>query len=103
MQQASWNLCPTQTAYSGDCYYDTDIKFDRLSGSMTRVIEDAPDGQWDLVVRRDIFDKIRGAVRDTQKLYAVSYYYKIYIAAVSAMAEQDMEINLLQVRQCTLL
>lgn len=68
MQQTSWNLCPVQTAYSGDCYYDTDIKFDRLSGSTSTVITDMPDGDWNLIMRRDIFMKTRGAVRDYKKL-----------------------------------
>lgn len=95
MQQTSYNLCPVKTAYSGQCYYDSDITFDRLSGSTTTLIEDAPDGEWDLIMRRDIFMKTRGAVRDYAKLVAVSYYYRVYLAALSAIAEQNTELMLL--------
>ncbi|GFR50551.1 hypothetical protein Agub_g12825 [Astrephomene gubernaculifera] len=96
MSQTSWNLCPLSTAYSSDCYYDTDITFDRLSGVQNYVIDDAPDGEWNLVVRRDIFNKIKGAVRDTTLVYASGYYFKLYIAAAAAYAEQQYEIGLLQ-------
>ncbi|GIL44962.1 hypothetical protein Vafri_2402 [Volvox africanus] len=96
MQQASWNLCPVSTPYSSDCYFDTDVTFDRLSGEQHYTLDDAPDGDWNLVVKRDIFDKIRGAVRDATLVNIAGYYYKIYIAAAAAMAEQDFEINLLQ-------
>ncbi|KXZ51016.1 hypothetical protein GPECTOR_14g257 [Gonium pectorale] len=96
MQQSSWNLCPVSTAYSTGCYYDTDVTFDRLSGVQNYVIDDAPDGQWNLVVRRDIFNKVNGAVRDTTLVLASGYFYKIYIAAAAALAEQQFEIGLLQ-------
>uniref|UniRef100_A0A7S0NBN4 Polycystin cation channel PKD1/PKD2 domain-containing protein n=1 Tax=Chlamydomonas leiostraca TaxID=1034604 RepID=A0A7S0NBN4_9CHLO len=95
MQQTSYNLCPVKTMYSGDCYYDSDIKFDRLSGSTTTIISDMPDGEWDLIMRRDIFMKTRGAVRDFAKLTAASYYYRVYLAALSAIAEQNTEMMLL--------
>ncbi|PNW70325.1 hypothetical protein CHLRE_17g715300v5 [Chlamydomonas reinhardtii] len=95
MQQASWNLCPLATAYSSDCYFDADKEFDRLSGVQNFVLDDAPDGDWNLVVRRDIFNKIRGAVRDTTLVYASAFYYKIYVAAAAARAEQAFEISLL--------
>lgn len=97
MQQARWNLCPVATAYSGGCYFEQDNTFDRLSGSQTYVIDDAPDGQWDLVVRRDIFNKVRGAVRDTTLLLASAFYTKVYIAAAAARAEQAYELSLLEV------
>eukprot|EP00798_Chlamydomonas_sp_ICE-L_P006111 gene6111-2715_t len=101
MQQASWNLCPLKTAYSGNCYFSdntgtsTDKTFSQLSGTYTQAFLDVPDGDWNLVLKRDIFNKVQGAVRDTVKLAAVSYYYKIYIAARSAMAQQTLEISLL--------
>ncbi len=98
MSQASWNLCPVETAYSTACYFDQDQGFDRLSGSQYFLIDDAPDGNWDLTVRRDIFNKISGAVRDTSLVLAAGFYAKIYIAAAGARAEQDFEKTLLQVR-----
>ncbi|KAG2493793.1 hypothetical protein HYH03_008013 [Edaphochlamys debaryana] len=96
MQQASWNLCPVATAYSTDCYFDSDVEFDRLSGVQNYAIDDTPDGQWNLVVRRDIFNKIRGAVRDTTLVVAAGYYAKVYTAAASAVAEQTFELQLLE-------
>ncbi|PNH05688.1 hypothetical protein TSOC_008032 [Tetrabaena socialis] len=96
MQQASWNLCPLDTAYSTDCYYDTDKTFERLAGVQNLFIDDAPDGQWNLVLRRDIFNKVRGSVRDTKLVFSSGYYAKIYIAAAAALAEQNFEISLLQ-------
>ncbi|GLC33126.1 hypothetical protein PLESTB_000367500 [Pleodorina starrii] len=96
MQQASWNLCPVSTPYSSDCYFDSDVTFDRLSGEQHYTLDDAPDGEWNLVVKRDIFNKIRGAVRDATLVATSGYYYKIYIAAAAARAEQDFEKSLLQ-------
>ena len=54
-----------------------------------------PDGEWDALLRRDIFMKTSGAVRDYNQLAAVSYYYRVYIAALSALAEQNREKELL--------
>ena len=97
MQQTSWNLCPTTTIYSTNCYFTSDNTFTQLSGEQHMQISDCPDGQWDLTVTRDIFDKVDGAVRSTSLVLASGYYYKVYIAAVSAFAEQNTEIALLQV------
>lgn len=95
MQQAYWNLCPYVTPYSPLCYYSTDNSFSQLSGSASFPIPDSPDGLWTLDIKRDIFDKIGGAVRSTQLVYNASYYYKIYIAAASVLAEMDLERSLL--------
>ena len=65
-------------------------------------VDDAPDGSWDLVVKRDIFSKIQGAVRDYKQLMIAGVYYKILIAAVAAQAEQNFEMNLLRVSACFL-
>jgi hypothetical protein len=59
MDQASWNLCPQSTGFSGGCYYASDQQFSTLSGEVHEVIDDAPDGSWDLLVKRDIFNKVR--------------------------------------------
>jgi hypothetical protein len=37
----------------------------------------------------------RGAVRDTTKLSQAAFWYKVYIAAAAASAEQAFEVNLL--------
>lgn len=61
-------------------------------------ILDTPDGVWSLDVKRDIFDKIGGSVRSTSLIANASYYYKVYIAIASVLAEMDLESNLLMVR-----
>jgi hypothetical protein len=68
----------------------------QLAGSSSTVIADMPDGDWELIMRRDIFRKSSGAVRDWTALQAVAYYYRVYIAAVSVAAEQGTEALLLQ-------
>ncbi|MEW5311378.1 MAG: hypothetical protein WDW38_003099 [Sanguina aurantia] len=97
MQQASWNLCPNgNSAYATSCYFATDNTFGTISGEQHYVLNDAPDGNWDLEVKRDIFDKVQGAVRDTKMVYASGFYYKVFIATISTMAEQNFETSLLQ-------
>jgi hypothetical protein len=63
MDQASWNLCPQQTPFSGDCYFDTDQQFESITGEQHVTIDDAPDGSWNLLVKRDIFDKVGVGVK----------------------------------------
>ena len=58
MDQASWNLCPQSTGFSGDCYFASDQQFSTIAGEVHEVVDDAPDGSWDLVVKRDIFGKV---------------------------------------------
>lgn len=95
MQQASWNLCPVETDFSSDCYYSPDNSFDRLSGDYHYTIDDCPDGSWNLTVKRDTFNKIQGAVRQSTQVALAGFYYKIYTAATAAIAEQQREVDLL--------
>lgn len=94
MQQASWNLCPSDGAPHGtDCYYTTDQTFDRVEGEFRVEIPDVPDGQWILVIKRDIFNKVAGAVRNREALENDSYTHKIRIAARAADAGRAFEIG----------
>eukprot|EP00883_Tetradesmus_obliquus_P001212 jgi/Sobl393_1/11292/SZX78320.1 len=95
MQQASWNLCPRDIQYNADCYDDPDNKFASISGSLTKYMPDLPDGDWSLVLKKDIFQKTRGAVRDTVKLSQAAFWFKVYVAAAAAAAEQVRELQLL--------
>jgi aromatic ring hydroxylase len=97
MTQAAWNLCPVKIQYNSDCYYDTDQTFSQLSGEVHATFPDVPDGEWDLVVKRDMMRKIRGAVRDARALGYAAFWTKVFIAATAARAEQDYETSLLQV------
>lgn len=67
MQQTSWNLCPTvgsDIKYSAGCYFPQDNRFNSLSGSYSKILDDLPDGEWTLMMRRDIFKKTRGSIID---------------------------------------
>eukprot|EP00798_Chlamydomonas_sp_ICE-L_P027240 gene27240-2494_t len=98
MAQARWNLCPKKTSYASSCYFNTlgDNTFERPKGSSLTIIEDAPDGEWNLRIVRDGFNKISGAVRSVRELNNAASYYKIFIAAYSAMAENAYEATLLR-------
>eukprot|EP00192_Tetraselmis_astigmatica_P001702 CAMPEP_0117652658 /NCGR_PEP_ID=MMETSP0804-20121206/2750_1 /TAXON_ID=1074897 /ORGANISM="Tetraselmis astigmatica, Strain CCMP880" /LENGTH=1606 /DNA_ID=CAMNT_0005458731 /DNA_START=90 /DNA_END=4910 /DNA_ORIENTATION=+ len=97
MQQASWNLCPLNGAPHGtDCYYPTDRQFDRISGEVHLEINDVPDGNWALVVKRDIFNKVSGAVRNKQALEEEAFTQKISIAAMAAEAARQFEVKELE-------
>ena len=72
MQDAKWNLCPLEVdevigpkkIYHGsDCYYEEDQGFEDQVGHHMVEIDDVPDGQWTIVVKKDIFLKVAGAVR----------------------------------------
>lgn len=97
MNQAAWNLCPVKIQYNSDCYYDTDQTFTQLQGEVHATFPDVPDGDWDLVVKRDMMQKIRGAVRDSTKVAQAAFWVRVYIAATAAAAEQTYEQGLLRV------
>ena len=72
MNDAAWNLCPMEVDeligpkkifHGSDCYYEEDQKFDEQVGHIVREIDDVPDGDWSIVVKKDIFLKVAGAVR----------------------------------------
>jgi hypothetical protein len=157
MRQASWNLCPQDIQYNTACYADRDKTFNAIAGSTSSPMPDLPDGDWALVLKKDIFQKVlawaavtseqacarawmltqgllsgtyyvlrmctmhlctvrtcswqavhatechtvacsvqtRGAVRDSTKLAKAAFWYKVYIAAAAATAEQAFEVSLL--------
>jgi hypothetical protein len=57
MRQASWNLCPQAIDYNTACYDNPDNSFSTISGSLSKHMPDLPDGDWALVVKKDIFEK----------------------------------------------
>ena len=72
MNDAAWNLCPLEVDeligprkifHGSDCYYEEDQKFEDQVGHIVREIDDIPDGDWTVVVKKDIFLKVAGAVR----------------------------------------
>jgi len=84
MQDASWNLCPSEDSSffdiinvkanktkirhtytdSAACYYEEYQTYANLEGEDHVVIDDVPDGEWEIVSKADSFRKVRGAVRD---------------------------------------
>lgn len=64
MRQASWNLCPKDIQYNTACYADPDNTFSSIAGSSSSPMPDLPDGDWALVLNKDIFQKVRVTRRD---------------------------------------
>ena len=66
---------------------------------MQEIIDDVPDGEWTIKIKRDFFAKVSGAVRVRDRVeQQARQYSKIYVAMESAQANHDYESNLLQVR-----
>ncbi|KAL0022694.1 hypothetical protein WJX77_001966 [Trebouxia sp. C0004] len=102
MDQAAWNLCPVSGVVSGSaCYYADDQTFTDLSGTTTVVIDDCPDGNWALVLKRDYFNKVAGGVRQQEKLDAHSELVKIRTAVSAAHAQQNSESVYMAQRNAT--
>lgn len=51
MSQAAWNICPTTSDFSPDCYFREDKTFSKLSGDLHMTLVDVPDGKYTLQVR----------------------------------------------------
>ena len=65
--QSKWNLCPLEMDenigpkkifHGADCYYKEDQGFEDQVGHIIRKIDDVPDGDWSIVVKKDIFLKV---------------------------------------------
>ena len=99
MSQTKWNLCPERGAPHGrDCYFEDDQAFDRVEGSTQEIIDDIPDGEWTIKIKRDFFDKVSGAVRVRGLVEKQARQYsKIYVAVEAAKANHDFEVNVLEV------
>ena len=76
MQDAKWNLCPLEVDeligprkifHGSDCYYEEDQGFEEQVGHIVREIDDVPDGDWTIVVKKDIFPKVAGAAAEAQR------------------------------------
>uniref|UniRef100_A0A061RIA9 Polycystin cation channel family n=1 Tax=Tetraselmis sp. GSL018 TaxID=582737 RepID=A0A061RIA9_9CHLO len=94
MQQARWNLCPRNGAPHGtDCYYSSDQQFSSVQGSTHVEINDVPDGEWVLVIKRDIFNKVAGAVRDKEMLEEEAHVRKISMAVQASRSAREFEIE----------
>jgi hypothetical protein len=99
VSDAAWNLCPVGNALHGDaCYYEQDKTFPSVVGRESLKIPDLPPGSWRLVIKRDYFGKVAGAVRNVSALAEHGHEFtKIDVAYLSAVAGLDYEGGLLQV------
>jgi hypothetical protein len=99
VRDAAWNLCPVGNALHGtECYFETDQTFPTVAGSDLMDFEDLPAGSWQVVITRDYFRKVHGAVRNKASLLEqANNYTKIDAAWRIAAAGLEYEDNLLQV------
>ena len=94
------NWLALSTAPGRDCYWAEEQTFDKASGTIQEIIDDVPDGEWDVRLRGDIFFKVRGAVRIRDRVeQQARQYSKIYVALESALANQNYENSVLTVRR----
>jgi len=95
MLQASWNLCPLDTDFSPNCYYESDQAFGRLTGEKHVLLDDIPDGEYSLKIKSDLFNKVYGAVRNLTAVAEAAVLYKTFIAYAAAKVERDFENTVL--------
>jgi hypothetical protein len=117
MQDTTWNLCPTpgnsffdiattladentdfDKTYIVGCYYaaDEEQTFDQLSGHSKVIIDDVPDGEWQLYIKGDQFQKVAGAVRNATGVIKYATDVKmLQVAPAVAAYELGVERQLL--------
>lgn len=102
-QQASWNLCPQEDAaingppipHGAACYYEPDNEFPALKGHITELLDDAPDGFWQIVINNDLFQKVSGAVRNQANVTLDATVKKLYIAGRASVVAREAELQTL--------
>lgn len=98
MELAAWNICPEDAPHGKDCLFEEDQSFSTLRGSVTHAVGMVPPGSYELVVKRDYFNKVRGAVRDVEQLeYFARHYVKVDVALGAATAGWQFEAEKLLV------
>jgi len=55
-------LVSSRSEYNTACYDDPDDTFSTISGSLSKPMPDLPDGDWSIVLKRDIFQKVSTAL-----------------------------------------
>jgi hypothetical protein len=75
-----------------------DKKFPSLKGRVSEEIDAVPPGKYNLVIKRDYFNKVKGAVRDQVVLQKQTRtFVRIKLALIAATAGWDYEEYQLQV------
>ena len=102
MQDAAWNLCPMEVDeligpkkifHGSDCYYQEDQKFEEQVGHIVREIDDVPDGDWSVVVKKDIFLKVAGAVRPRLNVTVEAKNKRLLLAAHYGQIRRKYEVE----------
>ena len=101
MNDAAWNLCPMEVDeligpkkifHGSDCYYEEDQKFEEQVGHVVREIDDVPDGDWSIVVKKDIFLKVAGAVRPRLNVTVEAKNKRLLLAAHYGQIRRKHEV-----------
>ena len=102
MELVSWNVCPKVAPHGKDCLFEEDQKFTTLRGSVSHALGQVPPGMYELVIKRDYFNKVRGAVRNVEQLESFARrFVKVDVALDAAAAGWHFEAEELLVR-CTM-
>ena len=103
MNDAKWNLCPMEQDenvgpkkifHGTDCYYEEDKGFEDQVGHIIRKIDDVPDGDWTIVVKKDIFLKVAGAVRPRVNVTKEATHKRLLLAAHYAQTRRKIELDM---------
>jgi len=99
MEQTSWNLCPQSgldepLPHGQDCYYESDQMFDNEAGHVYLLLDDVPDGDWELRIFGDHYSKVHGAIRSHDNVTLESTTLKVQIAYDSASLQLTSERTL---------
>ena len=103
MNDAKWNLCPMEQDenvgpkkifHGTDCYYEEDQGFEDQVGHIIRKIDDVPDGDWTIVVKKDIFLKVAGAVRPRVNVTKEATHKRLLLAAHYAQTRRKIELDM---------
>ena len=104
-KDATWNLCPKEQdeitgiakiRHGKDCYYETDQPFPSQSGQVQVLLDDVPDGTWSVQMKKDIFLKVGGAVRERQNVTHEEKRHRILLAHHYANVARKHEKKILE-------
>mmetsp|Transcript_39231 Transcript_39231/g.47511 ORF Transcript_39231/g.47511 Transcript_39231/m.47511 type:complete len:1596 (-) Transcript_39231:688-5475(-) len=109
MGDSFWNLCPaadssffdtyfksvntSKIKHGSACYYEEFQAFDQLVGHVQDIIPDVPDGEWELVIRGDLFNKVSGAIRHRDNVTLTATDLKVQAAEAITYRRMNAELN----------
>ena len=102
MRDAKWNLCPMEVDdligpkkifHGSDCYFEEDQGFEEQVGHVTLSVDDVPDGEWTIVVKKDIFLKVAGAVRPRLNVTLEAINKRLLLASHYGQIRRNKELK----------